>query len=242
MEAKDQVTAPDDVSQRRRSVLPHRGPAAPLLPAGSRRPAAVAALCCLVLVVVLGVGFAHQSRGVALDRAVDSWVMSLHIPSRTLLLISQLGNLPAMTAMTGALALGCLLVRRLNGALLAVIGVLIASGVTEAVVKPLVHRTITVYHYVTYPSGHTTGLFALSTALAVVLLSSRSGRHKVASRIAIVAAVVVSCMVGVAVIGLDYHYFTDAIGGAAVGIGAVLGTAFLLDVDLIRRWLGRPGR
>jgi membrane-associated phospholipid phosphatase len=43
-------------------------------------------------------------------------------------------------------------------------------------------------------------------------------------------------------IGLDFHYFTDTIGGAAVGIGVVLGTAFLLDVAVVRRWLGRLSR
>jgi membrane-associated phospholipid phosphatase len=192
-----------------------------------------------VLVVTLGLLFAHQSHGRAIDDAVDSWVMGLHIRASTLESISQLGDLPAMTVMTGVLALACLAVRRLTGALLAVIGVLIALGLTEDVLKPLVHRTITVHHYVTYPSGHTTALFALSTALAVVLLNPRSGRPDPAVRIGAVAvAVVVSCLVGMAMIGLDFHYFTDAIAGAAVGIGVVLGTAILLDVDVVRRWLG----
>jgi membrane-associated phospholipid phosphatase len=145
--------------------------------------------------------------------------------------------------MTGALALACLGVRRLTGALLAVIGVLIALGLTEDVLKPLVHRTITVNHYLTYPSGHTTALFALSTALAVVLLSPASGRPRPAVRIGVVTvAVIVSCLVGLAMIGLDFHYFTDAIAGAAVGIGVVLATAFLLDVGVVRRWLGRLSR
>ncbi len=213
------------------------------MPAAVRRPAAIVAVCCLVLVVTLGIVFAHQSHGSAIDSAVDSWVMGLHIRSSTLELISQLGDLPAMTVMTAALALGCLAVRRLTGALLAVIGVLIALGLTEDVLKPLVHRTITVDHYLTYPSGHTTALFALSTALAVVLLSPRSGRPHPAVRIVAVAvAVVLSCLVGIAMIGLDFHYFTDAIAGAAVGIGVVLATAFLLDVDVVRRWLGRFSR
>jgi membrane-associated phospholipid phosphatase len=148
-----------------------------------------------------------------------------------------------MTAMTGALALGCLAVRRLSGALLAVIGVLLASALTEAVLKHLVHRTITVNHFLTYPSGHTTGTFALSTALAVVLLRPRSGRPRPVVRIAAVAvAVVVSCLVGMAMIGLDFHYFTDTVGGAGIGIAVVLGCAFLLDLELVRRWLGRLRR
>jgi membrane-associated phospholipid phosphatase len=243
MRAKDHVTAVPAAGQRRRCGLPRCGSSAPLLPAAARRPAATVALCCLVLVVALGLLFAHQNHGSAVDHAVDSWVMGLHIRSGTLELIGRLGDLPAMTVMTGALALACLAVRRLTGALLAVIGVLIASGLTEDVLKPLVHRTITVNHYVTYPSGHTTALFALSTALAVVLLSPRSGRpHPVARIGAVALAVIVSCLVAMAMIGLDFHYFTDTIGGAAVGIGVVLGTAFLLDVELVRRWLGRLSR
>jgi membrane-associated phospholipid phosphatase len=243
MRAKNQVTVAPGADQRRHWGLLRGGQAAPLLPAPTRRPAAIIALCCLLLVVALGLLFAHQSHGRAIDHAVDSWVMGLHIRSGALELISRLGDLPAMTVMTGALALSCLLARRVTGALLAVIGVLIALFLTEDVLKPLVHRTITVNHYLTYPSGHTTALFALSTALAVVLLSPRSGRPHPAVRIAVVAvAVVVSGLVGMAMIGLDFHYFTDAIGGAAVGIGVVLGTAFLLDVGAVRRWLGTLSR
>jgi membrane-associated phospholipid phosphatase len=201
------------------------------------------AVCCLVLVALLGVLFAHQSHGRAIDNAVDSWVMGLRIPASTLELISRLGDLPAMTALTGALALGCLAVRRLNGALLAVVGVLVASVLTEAVLKHLVDRTITANHWLTYPSGHTTGMFALSTALAVVLLNPRSGRPRPGVRVAAVAvAVAASCLVGMAMIGLGFHYFTDAIGGAGVGIGVVLGTTFLLDLDRVRRLLGRFSR
>jgi membrane-associated phospholipid phosphatase len=124
---------------------------------------------------------------------------------------------------------------------LAVVGVLVAAMLTELVLKPLVHRTIV--GDLTYPSGHTTGLFALATVVAVVVLGSGSGGPPRAARVAVViAAVVVACAVGFAVIGLYYHYFTDTIGGAAVGTGTVLGVAFLLDVGRVRSLLGRLGR
>ncbi|HXW86927.1 MAG TPA: phosphatase PAP2 family protein [Streptosporangiaceae bacterium] len=241
MGPEDQVAVAADVSGR-----PGRRPgglAAPLLPSGVRRPAVIIALGCLVLVVTLGVLYAHQSHGRAIDQTVDSWVMGLHIRSGTLELISQLGDAPAMTVMTAALALGCLTVRRLSGAVLAVAGVLLALGLTEAVLKPLVHRTITASHFVTYPSGHTTALFALSTALTVVLVSATPRRVGPAVVIGVIAvAVVVSGAVGMAMIGLGFHYFTDTVAGAAVGIGVVLATALLLDLDVIRRWLGRFSR
>jgi len=234
------MAAPTPWRQHQRRPEPDQ-PATPLLTAHARRPAAILAGACLVVVVALGVATAHQSHGMAIDRAVDSWITGRNMPGLSLL--SLLGGVPAMAVMTALLALGCLAVRRLSGALLAVIGVLVASGLTEAVLKPLVHRTITVYHYLTYPSGHTTGLFALSTALAVVLLGRRTGRPRPAVRIGVVAvAVIVSCAVGFAMIGLDFHYFTDTIGGAAVGTGVVLGTAFLLDLEVVRHWLGRLSR
>ena len=40
-------------------------------------------------------------------------------------------------------------------------------------------------------------------------------------------------------IGLDYHYFTDTVAGAAIGIAVVLSTALSLDVLTMRRRLRR---
>ena len=140
-----------------------------------------------------------------------------------------------------AFAVTCLAVRRIGGAVLAVVGVALASAITESVLKPLVHRTI--YGFLTYPSGHTTGLFALTAALAVVLLAPSSGRPRPAVRVAAVAAAaIVAAVVGLAMVGQHFHYFTDTIAGAAVGTGVVIGVAFLLDLPVARRWLRWPGR
>jgi len=219
---------------------PRHSPA-PLLPAAARRPAAILAAGCLVLVAVLGIISAHQSHGDAIDRAVDSWVIGLGIPSHILSLISRIGDVKVMTVLTTALAGACLAARRVGGAVLAAGGVALASALTELVLKPLVHRTVG--DSLTYPSGHTTGVFALTAAIAVVLLAPRSGRPRPALRIAVVAgAVVIACAVGLAMIGLQFHYFTDTIAGAAVGTGVVLGLAFLLDLPVARRWLRWPGR
>jgi membrane-associated phospholipid phosphatase len=240
MRGKDQLVA-DRAAERGRA---ERGAAAPLLPAAARRPATILALCCIVLVVALGALFAHQTRPDALDRVVRGWILDLRIPATDLATFSRIGGGSATAVLTAALALGCLTVRRVSGAVLAIVGVVVASALTERVVKPIVDRTITFHHYVSYPSGHTTGLFALSAALAVVLLSWRSGRRswRTVRVAAVAAAVIVSFAVGLAMVALDFHYFTDTVAGAAVGTGAVLGVAFLLDLDVIRRWLGRVGR
>ncbi len=199
------------------------------------------AVGCLILVVALGVATAHQSHPDAIDRAVDSWIMGLHVSSHVLSGLSMLGGGVEMTILTAVVAISCLAARRLSGAVLAVVSVPVAAALTELVLKPLVHRTIA--GDLTYPSGHTTGVFALGTVVAVVVLGSPGGRARSGARIAgVIAAAVIASAVGFAMIGLQYHYFTDTIGGAAVGIGSVLSIAFLLDADLIRRWLGRLGR
>ena len=214
---------------------------APLLPAGARRPAALLAVGCLVLVVVLGIISAHQSHGDAVDRAVDSWVIGLGIPLRAMSLVSRIGGGPAATLLTAALAAACLAVRRVNGAVLAVGGLGLASALTEFVLKPLIDRTLD--GDLSYPSGHTTGLFALAAAIAVMMVAPRSGRPRPAVRIAaVVAAILIGSAVGLAMVGQSYHYFTDTVAGAAVGTGVVIGLAFLLDLPQVRRWLRWPGR
>ena len=55
-----------------------------------------------------------------------------------------------------------------------------------------------------------------------------------------VVVCVLGIMVAIGVIALRWHYFTDTVAGAAVGIGAVCGLAFLLDLSIIRRWLTQP--
>lgn len=54
-----------------------------------------------------------------------------------------------------------------------------------------------------------------------------------------VAAGVISRGVAIAVIALRWHFFTDTIGGAAVGTGTVCALALVLDLPTVSRWLER---
>ena len=56
------------------------------------------------------------------------------------------------------------------------------------------------------------------------------------------AAFVLGAAVALGVIGLHWHYFTDTVAGAAVGIGTVRGLALLLDLSAVRRQLARASR
>jgi membrane-associated phospholipid phosphatase len=227
--------------------------------------------CCVILVAVLGVLFAHQVRADQLDHAVDSAVIGWLGGHRDLLLwLAAPGSqLPAFV-LSAAIVVACLLGGRLNGALLALAAVPAANGLAEGLLKPLVHRVC--LGGLSYPSGHTTAVFALAATLTVLLMGPRraeprpaepqpasprpaepqpasprpaepqranpqSARARASRVLLPAAACVLGGVVAVALIGLRWHYFTDTVAGAAVGIGTVCGLALLLDLPACRRWL-----
>ncbi len=227
------ITGVDD---RQRRSLPA------LLPAWARRPAWILIAGCAVLVAVLGVLSADSSHGNAVDRPIDTWIVR-HLGTHwhALFAISHLGSGPGVAALTAALVLACLAARRVNGAALAVVSVPVAAGLTEYVLKPLVHHTLR--GAVSYPSGHTTSLFALTAVVAVLMLGPPGSRLRPVRRLLLVLGLVlVDCVVAVAVIGLQWHYLTDTVAGAAVGVGVVLTATFPLDSAPIRRRLATGGR
>ncbi len=208
----------------------------PLIPDGARRPAAITAACCLLLVAVLAVLAAHKSSGNAVDRPIDSWLVG-HLAAHdgAMFDITRLGDRPEVTAFTAVIVLACLAARRVNGAVLAVISVVVAVGLTEYVLKPLVHETLG--SSLTYPSGHMSVVVALIGVVGVLMLAPQRPQPRV-RRLIMLGLVLVGCIVAVALIAIQFHYFTDTIAGAAVGVGVVLATAFLLDMSWIRRVLG----
>jgi membrane-associated phospholipid phosphatase len=219
----------------------------PLLPARTRRPAAVTAVCCAVIVAVLGVVAFHRSQANPVDRPVDSWLRQ-QLGSHWQLMshISYLGGGQVVTLFTAVLIVACLAVRRVNAAAITLISVVAAGGLTEYVLKPLVHETFQ-HAWLSYPSGHTTSLFALITVVGVLLTDPPRWRPRPGLRLLIMAGLsLVGCAVAVAMTVLQYHYFTDTIAGAAWGTCVALAATFLLDAPAVRRVLGsarlRPGR
>jgi len=222
-----------------------RRPARPLLSAGARRPAAVV-LACAVLVLAGGAVLVHDQYADPLDRWVsESVVTRLAGHGKTLQLVSDLGQKADVIVIIAVICLACLAARRLNGVVLAAAAAPAASVVTEKVLKPLAGH---LYPYASYPSGHTTSVFALVATIAVLLAGPPSGntaRMPPTLRVTIVAAaVLVGCAVGVAVIGLGDHRFIDTVGGAAVGVAVVLTGTFVLDLPVSRSLLSLawPGR
>jgi undecaprenyl-diphosphatase len=89
----------------------------------------------------------------------------------------------------------------------------LALATCELVVKPLVGRHIG--SGLSYPSGSTAGAAALSSALVLAV----PHRWRLAT---LVVAIGYTLWMSVAVVALRWHYPTDALAGAAWGLGVVL--------------------
>jgi membrane-associated phospholipid phosphatase len=196
-------------------------------------------VCSVCLVVALGVLFAHQATADSLDRILDAPIIAWFggHPGLAVLLASP-GSLVPAAGLSAALAVACLVAGRLNGALLVLVGVAVSVGLVEGLFKPLFGRTY--LGSPAYPSGHATAMFAITAAVAVLLLASPRRREAMGRRIALpVVMFLLGCTVSAAVIGLRWHYLTDTIAGAAVGVGTVCAVALILDRPVVRSWLGR---
>ena len=222
-------------------ALPHadresRRAPRPLIPATARPVAGALLICCVAVTAVLGALFAHQTRATWLDRVVDlpiSSSLGAHIGASQAL--AYPGQPVTVTALTAALLVACLIRRRWSACVLLAVAVPGAIALTELVLKHVVGRT---YHdTLTFPSGHTTGAFAVAAAITVLLADPGQARLRPAVRALLaLIALLVAATVGIGVIALDFHYFTDTVAGAAVGIGSVIATAFAVD------YFARPAR
>jgi membrane-associated phospholipid phosphatase len=220
----------------------HLRPGRPLLAAPARIWAGALLACCATLIVVLGSLFAHQAQPDRLDRAIDSPIVAWFGGHRGLgLWLIFPGSLIPAGVLSAVIVVACLLAGRLNGAVLASAAVPVAEGLNDGLLKPLVHRTY--LGVLTYPSGHTTAVFALAATVTVLLLAPpQQGKAGTLQVLIPTAACVLGGVVAIALIGLRFHYFTDTVAGAALGIGTVCGLAFLVDLPAVRRWLARGGR
>jgi len=212
-------------------------PAHPLLDGRTSRWTAILLASCTVMLAVLGALVAHQSRVDGLDQAIDFWIVRWASGHENLLLLTA--ALPTAIPAGGAsliMVAACLMTGRLKGAILAATAVPVASALCDALLKPLVHRGD-----LAYPSGHVTSIVALASMLTVLLVLPPRPLVGGPTRLLVPAAAgLAACGVAVAVISLRWHYFTDTIGGAALGTGTVCALALLLDRPIVTRWLQTP--
>ncbi len=220
----------------------HLRPGRPLLAGSARQWAGVLLACCIVLVAVLGALFAHQAKADWLDHVIDSPIITwLGRYQGLAAWLSAPGSLEPAGALSAAIVVACVLAGRLNGAVLAAAAVPATAGLNDGLFKPLVHRTY--LGVLSYPSGHTAATSALAATVVVLLLVPPQVVRTGPLRVLLAgAACMLGCVVAAGVIGLRWHYFTDTVAGAAVGIGTVCGLALLLDLPAVRRLLARACR
>ena len=216
----------------------------PLLGDTRRTWAGMTLAACVIVVVVTGLLFKGKTGPDRFDNAVDAPVIALfRTHGGWLPWLALPGTLIPTVAISVATAAGCLIARRPTGAVLALAAVPAATGLTDGLLKHLFHRTY--LGALSFPSGHTTSVTAMTATLALLLLvpPQRSTTRAVRA-VVVAAACLLTVMVVIGVMGLRWHYFTDTVAGAAVGVGTVLGLALLLDLatDAInRRHVGPPG-
>jgi len=223
-----------------------RKPVPVLIPDWARRPAVILAICCAAVLAVGGAFAAGRSEGNALDRRIDPWLIQ-HLQSHMngLNQIADLGNPTALVVLTIIVVLSCLAVRRVNGSILAALSVPIASSLTEFVFKPIVHETIGHSTTLSYPSGHSTNVCTLAVIVAVLMINPPHRPHPVVRLVVAVLALAVAVVVMMSLVAIQFHYFTDTVGGACVATSTVLSVALLLDAPAARgrmaRWSFRSG-
>ena len=216
--------------------VPGRKPASgPLVPGPLRWPAVALLAVCVAVTAMLAVRFVGYGLPGWLDTTFDPRIQA-HMARFPVLLnwLPSFGTLGPVAAMTLALALTCSAVRRWSGAVLAVAAVPIAVGLTEYMLKPSIGEAIGQG----FPSGHATSMFALAAASAVLLAGAPRGRVPGGVRLLLaLMALGLATFVAAAMVANGAHVFTDAVGGAAVGIAVVLACA--LTLDLVASWWRR---
>jgi len=84
-----------------------------------------------------------------------------------------------------------------------------------------------------FPSGHTMNSVAFYGALAIVVWSIAGRRWGIA---ALVAATVLSILIGISRIYLGYHYLTDVLGGVLAGVSWLLITLAVFRTRPLAGW------
>lgn len=211
-----------------------------LVPTGLVRPAARIAVAAGLLLVILGGVFWHGTAPSAPDRAVARPLIGYAGRGHELavLRLADLGSPVPVLFLTVCVGVLALARRRLRAVALLMLALPLASGLTEWVVKPLVHRTKD--GVLAFPSGHAAGVFTLALVTVLVLLGPRCGAVGAAVRAVTGAgAVLLAVAVSAALVASDFHYATDTLGGACVAVLCVVPVALGLDALAARR-VGPP--
>jgi membrane-associated phospholipid phosphatase len=174
------------------------------------------AVGCLAVFVLLAVLVWHVEGPIGLDDAIAAIGTS---SGQLLRRLAFLGSLQFVITALIATAIVAYALRDYAGVAICAVGPALA-GVVGLVAKHVIDRSIAAA--LGYPSGHAT--MAAALAAVIVVIAYRVGGAWAAAFLA-VAAAVIPVLVSVAVVRIGWHYPTDVIGGIALGVGVVFGTA-----------------
>lgn len=186
------------------------------------------------MALLLGIAVAGGDTASAFDDAVASAVAAWLGDRPAVLGVLTLPTHPvAVLGLLGLAVVVCIVRRDRYGCALLLAAPTLVIGANTWLLKPLFDRQYG--DHLAYPSGHTVSLVAALTAVAL-LVPGRWSTCIIAG-----AAAVLTTAAGIGMIGLDYHYATDIIGGAAFAIAGVLVAAATIE-RIRRRFLPAPGR
>jgi len=140
--------------------------------------------------------------------------------------VVEAGDLVPMIVMAVLLAALCWLLRRPFHALLS-LSAPGAVGAATAVLKPAIGRTFE--GFLAFPSGHTARVTALAVVAGLLVISLAHAQLATAVSVATAMVILAGAAIGVAVVAVDWHYPTDALGGFCTAIAMVGGLAFTVD-------------
>jgi membrane-associated phospholipid phosphatase len=197
-----------------------------LVPGSLRRTAIVLLAACVAVLAATGTRVPGYGLPDRLDATLDPR-FTAYLGRFPVMLnwLPHLGGQKFVLAMTLALMLACSVARRWRGVVLVVAAVPIAIGLTEYVLKRSVGEAIDQ----AFPSGHATSSFVLAASFAVLLANPPRRVPDGVRLLLVLVAFLLAAAVAAAMVANGAHTFTDAVGGAAVGTGVVLGCALTLD-------------
>jgi undecaprenyl-diphosphatase len=200
------------------TVIP--SPIAARVPRGG---ALLATLVALAVLGMLGLLVHHQHGVMAWEQPVASRVQGLGIPNRLAEAVMLFWRPVPFALLTVGLATAAFASGRRRVAVLGAVGCLVAVGVTELVLKPIVGRS-SWDGALMFPSGHATA--AAAWAMFAWLVIGRGQRRY--------ALIVVPIVVGIAVVAAHVHHPADVLGGWIVGglaVTLVVGPRRAVDRD-----------
>jgi membrane-associated phospholipid phosphatase len=167
----------------------------------------------LAVAAVAGLAFVHRPWPNRVD-TVGFRLLPSDSASRWAHDVVALGSLTALVVgVVGVFALG--MVRDRVRAVACAAAPVLAVLIVQDLAKPLVGRHLGLTGPSSYPSGTVAAVASLATALTLVL-------PRVTRPIAALLGAATTALACAAVVVLRWHYPTDALGGVAVGFGAVL--------------------